>query len=592
MLKKVVVTNYLGESIECKIEGVEAENDSGLIITSIDGLGPVKATINMTEIPSSDGSIYNSSRLTNRNIVIKAIFTHASSIEEARHLSYRYFPINRKLTLTIETDSRTGTVEGYVESNEPDIFSKQSSFQISILCESSYFTEGENNEYPLPAAIEYTGDINSGMEIDFDLTSENITDSFRVSDIELTKSNGDGLSLDFTKMSGIVPNTMPNNTPEEECVYIYDLRTDQYKCIGVFPEKVYSLSPYYNYSHCVSLNGEIHVITRTKIYKNVNGEWILVSNVPPNFDGYGSVAVYRNEIHILRGDYHYKWSYQRGWEFIGAPPRYVKNSNLCVFDGSGGLHLFGAGLSSNTSKEHYVFIKGSWRRLSDMPVGIEDGTILRPNDGNIIHIFCEATDSKGSYHMAYSWVHDEWIFSTRINDHPVSGRIVSLSDTATVIFRNSEFHIFSPFFGNATDPDYNKAHLILTGEADITRVADSPKSFYAGAGCLCTDPALLTGDVVYFIGGSGGNVGGTITEPPNNICLVENDHLTINTKKGQKSVSLTRGNSTYNILNTFKKGSKWLELNKGINEFEYQATGDSEQLEGTIKAPNALYEGM
>lgn len=157
MLKRVVITNYRGESIEYRIGDVmvRPDNDpswvsmeqSGLLITDISGLGPVKANINMTELTTTDGGIYNSARLSTRNIVIKARFMHASSIEEARLLSYKYFPIKKKLKFYIETDNRKAEVEGYVESNEPDIFDEECGCQISVLCESAFFNAaGEGAE--------------------------------------------------------------------------------------------------------------------------------------------------------------------------------------------------------------------------------------------------------------------------------------------------------------------------------------------------------------------------------------------------------------------------------------------------------------
>ena len=151
MLKRIVVTNYRGESMDYYIKNCQSNPDnlpnwkppetSGMIITSIDGLGPVKANINMTELTTTDGSKYNSARLTNRNIVIKGYFASASSIENARLLSYKYFPIKKKVTIRVETDNRTVETDGYVESNEPDIFSKQSGVQISIVCEKSFFRD-------------------------------------------------------------------------------------------------------------------------------------------------------------------------------------------------------------------------------------------------------------------------------------------------------------------------------------------------------------------------------------------------------------------------------------------------------------------
>ena len=55
------------------------------------------------------------------------------------HDSYKYFPIKKKVTLLIETDNRICETYGYVESNEPDIFSSDETTQISIVCPDPYF---------------------------------------------------------------------------------------------------------------------------------------------------------------------------------------------------------------------------------------------------------------------------------------------------------------------------------------------------------------------------------------------------------------------------------------------------------------------
>lgn len=139
MLKSVTITNYLGNSVTYKIEGADPEDGSGLLITEIEGLGPTKADINMTQLATADGGIFNSARVNSRNIVIKARFTHANTIEEARLASYKFFPIKQPVIFHIETDSRIAETTGYVESNEPVIFSDECDMQVSILCESPYF---------------------------------------------------------------------------------------------------------------------------------------------------------------------------------------------------------------------------------------------------------------------------------------------------------------------------------------------------------------------------------------------------------------------------------------------------------------------
>lgn len=54
-------------------------------------------------------------------------------------MSYKYFPVKRAITLLFETDNRKLQISGYVESNEPDIFSSQESAEISIICPNPYF---------------------------------------------------------------------------------------------------------------------------------------------------------------------------------------------------------------------------------------------------------------------------------------------------------------------------------------------------------------------------------------------------------------------------------------------------------------------
>ena len=139
MVKEVTITNYLGNEITYSFDNPTIDDKTGLFITEIEGLGPIKATVNMTQLATADGDIYNSSRLAGRNIVIKARFTYADTIEEARLMSYKYFPIGHKLKFKIKTENRLAETEGYVESNEPNIFSKESDMQVSVLCESPFF---------------------------------------------------------------------------------------------------------------------------------------------------------------------------------------------------------------------------------------------------------------------------------------------------------------------------------------------------------------------------------------------------------------------------------------------------------------------
>ena len=143
MIKYVTFINYLNESL--RVELSNPDPDHGLLITSINGIGPVKGNINTTELATSDGSIYNSARLSERNIVITFKYLFKNSIEDTRQRTYKYFPIKTPITVIFETDNRTLGISGYIEANEPNIFSKDEGSQVSIICPNPYFYDyGEN----------------------------------------------------------------------------------------------------------------------------------------------------------------------------------------------------------------------------------------------------------------------------------------------------------------------------------------------------------------------------------------------------------------------------------------------------------------
>lgn len=161
MIYSIVVTNYLGDRIKLELGKPDV---SGFLIKSITGLGPAKANVNTTEVSTNDGSLFNSARLSQRNIVLDMVFintVYGESIEDLRQKSYKYFPLKKSVELTIETDNRYVKTTGYVESNEPNIFSSQEGTQISIICPDPYFysagEDGNNvtNFYTIDPMFEF-----------------------------------------------------------------------------------------------------------------------------------------------------------------------------------------------------------------------------------------------------------------------------------------------------------------------------------------------------------------------------------------------------------------------------------------------------
>lgn len=166
MIKSIKVKNYLGDSIVLELTKPEK---TGIYIYNIEGLGPSNAEINFKELATEDGSVYNSARVTGKNIVLTLGLLPKPTVEDSRQLVYKYFPIKKPLTFTIETDNRAAEIVGYVESNEPVIFSKTEYTQISIVCASAYFY----------SANEKTLTTFSGVEsaFEFPFSNESLTEN-------------------------------------------------------------------------------------------------------------------------------------------------------------------------------------------------------------------------------------------------------------------------------------------------------------------------------------------------------------------------------------------------------------------------------
>lgn len=262
MIKSITITNHLEESLRIDLSNPEG---SGFIIESIDGLGPPKANVNFTELATNDGAIDNSAFLETRNIVLSLRFLENPTIEATRLLTYKFFPIKRTITFAIETDRRTCMITGRVESNEPDIFSKEEGCQISILCPDPYFYSVQNNgtiffgvrsffEFPFSnesltenliefgeiqnqteASVFYDGDAEVGMIIRIHILGdvEGVTiyslrtkEVLKINDSRLEEMTGSGLvsgdEITFTTMRGKKSLTLLRNGITTNIINVLD----------------------------------------------------------------------------------------------------------------------------------------------------------------------------------------------------------------------------------------------------------------------------------------------------------------------------------------------------------------------------------
>lgn len=140
MINRVRINNGFGESLI--IDLPQTEPTHGLFITEIEGLGPVKADLKMSEAATRHGSSFNSWRANSRDIIfhVRYLDTDKATAEEARLTTYKFFPLGEEITIYIRTENRYVKTTGYVQTNEPDIFSETAGATITVTCPSPWFT--------------------------------------------------------------------------------------------------------------------------------------------------------------------------------------------------------------------------------------------------------------------------------------------------------------------------------------------------------------------------------------------------------------------------------------------------------------------
>lgn len=121
---------------------LELTHNPAYDITSLDGIEPPEATINMTMNAGGDGSVFNSSRVENRQVTITLAVN--SPAEENRINLYRFFKTKRRVRLYYANGLRDVYADGYVQNMTVGYFEKKEVVQIVVLCPFPYWKATEN----------------------------------------------------------------------------------------------------------------------------------------------------------------------------------------------------------------------------------------------------------------------------------------------------------------------------------------------------------------------------------------------------------------------------------------------------------------
>lgn len=129
----------------CKVQNNNGEilvltnNESNYQVISVEGTNPPSALINLSKIAMIDGSKFNSSQLTERNLVIQIRIN--GNVEENRIRLYSFFKSKELCRFYYSNDSRSVYIDGYVENIEFTPFTNNEIVQISMICPNPYFKD-------------------------------------------------------------------------------------------------------------------------------------------------------------------------------------------------------------------------------------------------------------------------------------------------------------------------------------------------------------------------------------------------------------------------------------------------------------------
>lgn len=184
-------------------------------IKGVEGLVPVDSEISTTTYANQPGSLFQTSHIGTRNIVLSIGYNKkhllTSSIQTLRRNLYRLFKAGEQVSLRFKDNGPIlySTI-GYVESVDTTIFSQDPAIQISIICMDPYFSDFYSKVYTGTTGtdldVSNTGDVDTGFIFYYEVLQAE-------SSITLTTTHGGKLvyALPFVAGDKVTISTVPGN---------------------------------------------------------------------------------------------------------------------------------------------------------------------------------------------------------------------------------------------------------------------------------------------------------------------------------------------------------------------------------------------
>jgi hypothetical protein len=180
VLTKLEVYGPLEDSDALELLLAPVEHQDYLIL-GIFGLNPVAASVSTTSYAASRGDFYGGSKTSKRNILLTLAPNPDDELDvsDLRTALYEYFmPENHVRLRFFSEELPTCEIEGYVESFDPNMFSKDPEFQISVICPQPDFiavaaTVISGLVGDPPEEFTYAGSIPTGFVLDVESSAGN-----------------------------------------------------------------------------------------------------------------------------------------------------------------------------------------------------------------------------------------------------------------------------------------------------------------------------------------------------------------------------------------------------------------------------------
>lgn len=202
MLQQIDFATKRGQNMSLALGDVS----TGVILTEIAGLDPVKATLVSTNFAMRDGTQHQAARRESRDIIIRMNLDSrfgGVSVSQIRRNLYAMFMSKTELTLTFHSsDMASVEISGIVEDVASERFTKDPTFGMSIHCNDPDFIDispkqGEGEGYSGSLAmheIDYAGSVDAGIDFEIDISGSGSGNGFVLQQIT---PRGDTKSLIF-----------------------------------------------------------------------------------------------------------------------------------------------------------------------------------------------------------------------------------------------------------------------------------------------------------------------------------------------------------------------------------------------------------